>query len=145
MEEVTLEEVLERVGDIIGSQKDTDIAESLLAGRSTLSTWRKREHIPYKNIIEFCLNRNIPIESVLIGKVRKGEHIYGSPEQALSVVLEVQSELKLVLSADQLKSLLGYAYTSQSGKQELIEFVQAAFEIANKKIPTSVDATDVHI
>lgn len=137
MGNLTLDAILVRVAEIIGSDKDTDIAEALDAGRSSLSTWRKRDHVPYKNIVEFCLKREVPIESVLTGNFRKSEQIYKKPEEALSVVLDVQSELNLMFTADQIKSMLEYAYRSQSGKEDLISFVQAAFSIANKELPVS--------
>ncbi len=140
MDNVNLDDILTRVGEVIGSDKDTDIAKALNSGRSTLSTWRKREHIPYKNIISFCLAKGVAIEWVLMGGVRKCNNLYDSPHEALSVVLDVQSELNLTFTADQIKSLLAYAYSSQLDKEGLISFVQHSFEIANKPLPIATSS-----
>lgn len=132
-----LENILARISEIIDSETDADIARALNTARSSLSTWKKRDHVPYKNIVEFCLERDIPIEKVLVGTARKGERIYEAPAEALEVVLEVQSALNLAFTADQIKSLLAYAYKSQADKDELMAFVEAAFTLANINLPVS--------
>lgn len=135
-EKLKLPEILNRVAAVIGSDKDVDIAEALGAGRSTLSTWRAREYIPYENIFLFCLRREISAESILTGDNSFTQYkLYNSAEDALLQVLDAQRALDLVLTADQIKVLLEFAYKTQASTEHIRSFIAAAFKIAGLDLP----------
>ena len=60
--------------------------------------------------------------------------IYDNPTDALDAVLEVQGELQLTFNAEQLKTLLGYAYQHQMDSASLNDFVRIAFAITGRPL-----------
>lgn len=57
---------------------------------------------------------------------------YDKPADALMAALAVQDDLGLLFTADQVKALLGYAYTAQASQDQIKLFVQKAFELFGK-------------
>jgi len=66
----------------------------------------------------------------------KGERvrIYETPNDALIVVVDIQKELKLSFSYDQIQLLLEYAYSNQAKKQQVLDFVKAAYVISGQPL-----------
>lgn len=72
------------------------------------------------------------------GGVREGEPAYrvvryANPQDALMEVIEVQSELGRLFTTDQLKAILGYAYTAQASRDQIKLFVEKAQELFGNK------------
>jgi len=61
--------VFERLKIILDTKLDADIERALNIGRGDLYHYRKRDSVPYPQLVDFCLERNIEINYVLGKKV----------------------------------------------------------------------------
>jgi phage repressor protein C with HTH and peptisase S24 domain len=72
-----LVEILNRIKDILSSELgnkkvyDKDVANALGINQTTLATMKKRNKIPYKEILEFCAKRKISINWLIFNQVVK--------------------------------------------------------------------------
>ena len=64
----SLDEVLKRVSSLIGANTDKSLAEGLGVSPQTLSTWKRRNTIPYERLIQFALDQKISLDELLLGK-----------------------------------------------------------------------------
>lgn len=91
---ISLDAALRRVGESIGSNKDINIAAALGVPRSSLSTWRKRQHMPYKQIVVFCIRCELPVEQILLGTLPTPNNSSDAlPPQKLSAIYAAQQHL----------------------------------------------------
>lgn len=63
-----LEEILRRLYDCMGFRKDLDFCERYDIKPNTLSTWKKRDKIPYELLETISQNENISMDYLLSGK-----------------------------------------------------------------------------
>lgn len=59
---------LARLKELTHSERDLHLAKLLNVKPTTLSTWKKRDSLDYKNIIEFCSENGFDLNYVLLGK-----------------------------------------------------------------------------
>ena len=67
----SLEEILQRIGQIIGSYKQADIAKALNVSGQALTSWKKRESIPWDKLAKFSIGKNISLPWLLTGQEQK--------------------------------------------------------------------------
>jgi len=63
-----LSEIINRIKQKFELKSDTQVAKLLNVEQNTLSSWKKRDKIPYEKLDEVALNNNISIEWILSGK-----------------------------------------------------------------------------
>ncbi len=63
-----IDDVLSRLYDKLGFDKDKEFCERYDLKQNTLSTWKKRNSIPYDLIANISQNENISLDYVLNGK-----------------------------------------------------------------------------
>ena len=61
-------EILRRVGEIIGSQSNVDIAKALQVAPQTSSNWKARRTIPWKEAYVFSIERGLSMTWLLTGE-----------------------------------------------------------------------------
>ena len=72
---INLKEILNKIKDIIskdlGVKKvfDKDVAEALAINQTTLATMKRRNSVPYKEILEFCAFRKISINWLIFNQI----------------------------------------------------------------------------
>lgn len=77
---LTANDVLDKIKSIKKVSNDTELAVLLGAkGQSTVGSWRKRNSLPYEEIISFCVTEGIPLDSIFLKKefVAEPQHPYG--------------------------------------------------------------------
>lgn len=62
------EEIISRLKEITGTEKDLQLADVFGIPAGTISTWRKRGLTPYELILRVCLSNNINLEALALGK-----------------------------------------------------------------------------
>jgi hypothetical protein len=68
---LSLDEIFQRVMEASGAANDTQLAEAISAGRSSISTWRTRGTIPFENLFGFARKRGVSIHWLLTGEGEK--------------------------------------------------------------------------
>lgn len=68
MNRISLIGILERLKAITNSQSDSELARTLGISAQTLSTWKVRNSIPYKMLLELALNRGLSLDWLLLGE-----------------------------------------------------------------------------
>lgn len=64
----TINDILDRLYDKLGVSKDIDFCRKYNFKPNTVSTWRKRDSIPYDKIVEISQIANISLDYILNGK-----------------------------------------------------------------------------
>ncbi len=61
-------EITNKLKQIIGSDKDKDVAVALGIKPTTFASQKRRQRIPYALIIEFCQDNAVDADTVLLGE-----------------------------------------------------------------------------
>ncbi len=64
----TFNEIIDKLKQIIGSDKDKDVAIALGIKPTTFASQKRRQRIPYASIIRYCLDNRVDVDSVLQGE-----------------------------------------------------------------------------
>lgn len=72
----TIKEILERISERTGFKKDVDIASVLGVPKTTLSTWKQRNSIPYEMLIEYAKREQIALDWLILGRDLSDKHGY---------------------------------------------------------------------
>ena len=90
---LNISEILDTVKKIEKISKDTELADVLKVRQSLITMWRKRETVPYENLLHYCELRNIDPLWLLTGKGpkqrAKSPHISTLRNPKLSLMKEV--------------------------------------------------------
>lgn len=70
------DKILLRLYDKLGVLKDSEFCKKYNLKASTVSSWRKRDSIPYDLIIEISQNANFSLDYVLKGVIKEHEVNY---------------------------------------------------------------------
>jgi hypothetical protein len=93
------EELIERLKEELKLKSDKELYDIMEVSQGTFSNWRKRNKIPYEEIITLCFNKNIDIKQIITGQ----KHINKCPE------LDYKSEIhKMIDELDNKKSEIYY-------------------------------------
>ena len=65
--EIILSEVLSRIGKLSNVSTDAEIAHVLGVSPQTLSTWKRRETIPYEKVCDFAVLNDVSLDHLLLG------------------------------------------------------------------------------
>ena len=65
-----LEQILENIKKIENVKQDKDVAKILNLKNDNLSQYKSRNAVPIKNIVEYCLSKNISIDEILNSKTQ---------------------------------------------------------------------------
>lgn len=76
------EDVLARFAEYLGAVTDGPISEALGVSRSSISSWRARDSVPYRHFVEFAMRDEINLNWLLLGDgpQRRGATKAPSPE-----------------------------------------------------------------
>lgn len=69
-----LSEIINRIKQKFELKSDTQVAKLLNVEQNTLSSWKKRDKIPYEKLDQLALNYDISIEWILSGKERDSKY-----------------------------------------------------------------------
>ncbi len=67
--------ILGRLKELTGAKRDLQLAELLQISPTTLSTWKKRNSVDYKLIIDFCQKKEFDLNFILLGNELKNSQI----------------------------------------------------------------------
>lgn len=102
-------------------------------GDVTVQTQRKYENnsrSPSADYLERMSAQGFDVQYLITGaRSVNAEVIYAEPTDALVHILHLQDEFG-VFNAEQIKALIGYAWSNQAGFEELRRFVKAAIVVA---------------
>jgi len=62
-----INQILERVGRVIGDHKNESIAKALGVAPTTASNWKTRNTIPWEELWQFCNEQHMSLEWILTG------------------------------------------------------------------------------
>lgn len=72
------EQILARIKDITGKNKNKEIAELLNTNESTFGKWVSREKIPYEQILDLCFKNNYDTKYIFTGNRHLGIFEYNN-------------------------------------------------------------------
>ena len=78
-----INEILSKIRQIENISTDTELSDILKVTPQHIYIWKKRNTIPYKELIEYCSINNISLDWLLTGK---------TPDQSLKSVANTVSE-----------------------------------------------------
>lgn len=71
-----VEQILERIGEVINADRNIDIARALGKESQTFNSWRYRNTIPWPEIIEFAKQYDVSLDWLIFGtKVGRDDHV----------------------------------------------------------------------
>ena len=72
----TITPILNRLKQVLNARTDKELTEKLGISYSTLDTWKNRDKIPEKRLLEFSLKLQVPVDWLLTGEgeMYKGEN-----------------------------------------------------------------------
>ncbi len=85
-------EILKRIGVVINSNKNKDIALSLESEPTTCSNWKTRNAIPWEELFTFSQKHKISLDFLLTGK-QQNNFMSGWNEQAIKLCNELKEIL----------------------------------------------------
>lgn len=141
----TIDEILNKIKDIKGLRTDTELAALFNVKPQTLSTWRKRQTIPFGLIIALCEKEKWPISWLLAGqiitkkvKLEDGREIltmadepglYKKEEEKPEVVSEDRPLYNNVKSDPELEEILRYFLENPQDKKFCLKMIKGKKEI----------------
>ncbi|RXK14235.1 hypothetical protein CP965_01955 [Halarcobacter mediterraneus] len=78
------DDILSRLYELLGVTKDTEFCNRYNVKANTLSTWKKRNTIPYELIVEISQNENFSLDYILKGQTQK--NIVNYKEELLKTI-----------------------------------------------------------
>jgi hypothetical protein len=75
-----VDEILERIGEVINADKRAEIARALGKGSQTFNSWRYRNTIPWPEIIEFAYQYDVSLDWLILGRKTDGDLRIYDPE-----------------------------------------------------------------
>ena len=98
----SMEEIMKRIKDIENISLDTDICSLLGISPSSLSGYRNREAVPYKEIVNYALKKGVSIDWILTGSVSK-------ESQEIKTLQKTINEQKAIIdySSELIRSVVG--------------------------------------
>lgn len=96
---MNIEKILNRVGEIINSNKNQDIASALGVPANVCSQWKRadRQTIPFDKIVDFGIKKNISINYLLIGEgdkyLKPNPEKQNKPDNVVQELLDTKNEL----------------------------------------------------
>ena len=88
--------ILNRIKDIENISLDTDICSLLGISRSSLSGYRNREAVPYKEIVNYAVEKGVSIDWILTGSQTKESEQIESLQKTINeqkAVIDYSSQL----------------------------------------------------
>lgn len=64
---ISTEEILKRLGSVLGTTTDIELAKALGVASQTVSTWRNRNKIPYDKALEISTNKGVSLDWIIFG------------------------------------------------------------------------------
>lgn len=123
-----------------------DLAAHVDSSESTVKRWEKDTPIPGDKLA-LLADMGLDTHYILLGvrlpmadSIAKDRAVYEmSPEDkavhVLNMVVDIQEELRVEFTKEEMKILMGYAFKYCPSKESLTEFVRAAYGVAGKHLP----------
>jgi transcriptional regulator with XRE-family HTH domain len=115
-------DVITRLREALNCSNDAALAKAMKVAPSTVATWRRRNSVPYPELIELALKDNINLHWLLTGegeRNKKGFVFSGIDPEILSISISLAERWphrKKSVSTPQLASLIGAFYGDLAGK-----------------------------
>ncbi|MEM9884400.1 MAG: helix-turn-helix domain-containing protein [Bacteroidota bacterium] len=84
--------IIQRLKDLTQLKRDTYLADALNVQPTTLSTWKTRNSIDYRLVIDFCKRKGFDLNYVLLGRETSQENS-DLKEAAQLLIQEVKGQL----------------------------------------------------
>lgn len=84
---VLIKEILERIKQHTGAQKDSDIARILNVEPQNVFNWKKRETIPWNELCAFAINEKLSFDWLLTGK--EEEDLPGETSREIDLLMKL--------------------------------------------------------
>ena len=81
----TFRQITSKLKQIIGSDKDKDVAAALGIKPTTFASMKRRRKIPFKAILTYCSDNRIDANTVLLGAIAPDEPIMPETEGKIVV------------------------------------------------------------
>jgi transcriptional regulator with XRE-family HTH domain len=113
--------------------------------RNTQFTYEADRSKPDADYLQRLYKKGLDVVYLLSGlrvEAVGGSKKYSGPGEALQAVLSTQENLNLSFNAEQLKTLLEFAYTHHVDEDGIKEFVRSAYVVAGKPLKETKGGTD---
>mgnify|MGYP003571689253 CR=1 FL=1 len=87
-----INEILNRLYEKMGVSKDSEFCKKMDLKASTVSSWRKRNSIPYDMIVDLSHNANFSIDYVIKGVENKNVENINYKEELLKTIENLKNE-----------------------------------------------------
>lgn len=82
--------IINRIKTDFELKDDKDVAVKLGVSQQSLTNWKNREKIPYKELISFCLEQNLNMKYILTGE--KEENYINFKEEINKMIDELEEK-----------------------------------------------------
>jgi len=72
--QIDVKKILSRIGEVVGSKKHEEISRALGVKPQTAANWKTRNAIPWIELYQFALNKDVSIDWILTGRKFGEEH-----------------------------------------------------------------------
>jgi hypothetical protein len=69
---VLIQEIIDRMKEVVGVSKDVELAEAIGASRSSPAVWKIRERVPYSECLALADKFGVSLDWLLLGRVAPG-------------------------------------------------------------------------
>ena len=88
-----IDQILTRIYDTVGIQKDVEFCELFKIKPNTLSTWKKRDTIPYELLEEISQNENKSLDYLLFGKEIGSQNVQTTIKDNQTISIPVYADV----------------------------------------------------
>ncbi len=111
----TAEKILNRLAQALGTTKDIELAQVLRIKHNTISSWKKRDAVPYKVCVDVAKRENISLNWLLLGdgpmrrQQETGEKYFTGPATTIEKInknvkeLSETQRLRILLETEEMK------------------------------------------
>lgn len=143
-----LEDVLRRLKSVVGAENDHQLARKIGIAQTTVSTWRKRQKIPYEVCTNIARRYNKPLDWMLFGEAAVSldampEYgfialdFFGSCWRAAEEIVKIAPNMDIRLAAALLYNFRLESFLKFAGRDLSLE--QATFAFAVMDDVRSID------
>jgi len=115
--------VIRRLKNMTDCKRDFQLAKLLNVSPTTLSTWKSRDSLDFKTVIDFCVERNFDLNEVLLGE---------KPESSKNDFKAYAKEIIKEMGSEYMEQLV-VARSLYNEMAQMLEKIRVADEINRAK------------
>ena len=144
---IVADDVIDRLSQVLDCKNDTELSKRLKVGRTTISSWRSRQSVPYSECVDVALSEGFFLDYLILGResplgngaIEEGRATYNVlNESDLKVVtqrvLEIAGTREKHPDPMQLGRLRDLAFSARLTDDQIVtifELLESASEIYN--------------